>query len=156
MPEKTDGVAPMGVQLSLVQEIYDVSDAIVKTRAIQAFDHAAKAYPIHRIVRCAVRRKAGPVFDDLALQMGCTAQRMGVEKVAAFHESWNAMFLEACRASLRMTLSPLWWTWPGLSPSQVAHRAAAQGQHDALAILARGLDPIQRRATANAKRLRRA
>ena len=83
-------------------------------------------------------------------------QRMGVEKVAAFHESWNAMFLEACRASLRMTLSPLWWTWPALSPSQVAHRAAAQGQHDALAILARGLDPIQRRATANAKRLRRA
>jgi len=81
MPEKTDGVAPMGVQLSLVQEIYDVSDAIVKTRAIQAFDHAAKAYPIHRIVRCAVRRKAGPVFDDLALQMGCTAQRMGVDSL---------------------------------------------------------------------------
>ena len=68
----------MGVQLSLVQEIYDVSDAIVRTRAIQAFDHAAKAYPIHRIVRCAVRRKIGPVFDDLALQMDCAAQRMGV------------------------------------------------------------------------------
>jgi ATPase family associated with various cellular activities (AAA) len=81
MPEKTDGVAPMGVQLSLVQEIYDVSDAIVRTRAIQAFDHAAKAYPIHRVVRCAVRRKAGPVFDDLALQMGCTAQRMGVDSL---------------------------------------------------------------------------
>ena len=68
----------MGVQLSLVQEIYDVSDAIVRTRAIQAFDHAAKAYPIHRIVRCAVRRKIGLVFDDLALQMDCAAQRMGV------------------------------------------------------------------------------
>jgi ATPase family associated with various cellular activities (AAA) len=68
----------MGVQLSLVQEIYDVSDAIVRTRAIQAFDHAAKAYPIHRIVRCAVRRKIAPVFDDLALHMDCAAQRMDV------------------------------------------------------------------------------
>jgi hypothetical protein len=68
----------MSVQVSLTQELYDISDAIVRTRAIQAFDHAAKAYPIHRIVRCAVRRKIGPVFDDLALQMGCAAQRMGI------------------------------------------------------------------------------
>jgi len=78
LPEKTDGAAPMSVQVSLTQELYDVCDAIVRTRAIQAFDHAAKAYPIHRIVRCAVRRKIGLVFDDLALQMGCAAQRMGV------------------------------------------------------------------------------
>jgi len=81
LPEKTEGASPMGVQVSLTQELYDVSDAIVKTRAVQAFDHAAKAYPIHRIVRSAVRRKAGPVFDDLALQMGCTAQRMGVDSL---------------------------------------------------------------------------
>jgi hypothetical protein len=78
LPERTDGTAPMNVQVSLIQELYDVSDAIVRTRAIQAFDHAAKAYPIHRIVRCAVRRKIGPVFDDLALQMECGAQRMGI------------------------------------------------------------------------------
>ncbi|HYJ40143.1 MAG TPA: AAA family ATPase [Steroidobacteraceae bacterium] len=78
LPEQTDATAPMSVHVSLIQELYDVSDAIVRTRAIQAFDHAAKAYPIHRIVRCAVRRKIGPVFDDLALQMECAAQRMGV------------------------------------------------------------------------------
>ncbi|HEU5136412.1 MAG TPA: AAA family ATPase [Steroidobacteraceae bacterium] len=78
LPEKTEGASPMSVQLSLIQEIYDVSDAIVRTRAIQAFDHAAKAYPIHRVVRCAVRRKVGPVFDDLALQMECAVQRMDV------------------------------------------------------------------------------
>jgi guanylate kinase len=78
LPEKPEGASPMSVQLSLIQEIYDVSDAIVRTRAIQAFDHAAKAYPIHRIVRCAVRRKIGPVFDDLALQMECAVQRMSV------------------------------------------------------------------------------
>jgi hypothetical protein len=78
MPEKGEGGSPMSVQVSLTQELYDVSDAIVRTRAIQAFDHAAKVYPIHRIVRCAVRRKVAHVFDDLALQMGCAAQRMGV------------------------------------------------------------------------------
>ena len=78
LPDKTDGTAPMNVQVSLTQELYDVSDAVVRTRAIQAFDHAAKAYPIHRVVRCAVRRKLGPVFDDVALQMGFSAQRMNV------------------------------------------------------------------------------
>jgi len=81
--------------------------------------------------------------------------RMGAEKSAAFLESWNAMFLEAYRAGFRLAFSPLWWSWPGLSPSRLAHRAATQSQGDALAILARGLGPIQRRATANAKRLRR-
>jgi len=81
LPETTGTSSPMGVHVSLTQELYDVSDAIVRTRAIQAFDHAAKAYPIHRVVRCAVRRKAGPVFDDLALQMGCTAQRMSVDSL---------------------------------------------------------------------------
>jgi len=78
LPEKNDGASPLSVQVSLTQELYDVSDAIVRTRAIQAFDHAAKAYPIHRIVRCAVRRKIGPVFDDLALNMECAAHRMDV------------------------------------------------------------------------------
>ena len=78
LPEKNDGASPMSVQVSLIQELYDISDAIVRTRAIQAFDHAAKAYPIHRVVRSAVRRKIGPVFDDLALQMDCAAQRMSI------------------------------------------------------------------------------
>ena len=78
LPDRFDGLAPMNVQVSLNQSLYDMSDAIVRTRAIQAFDHAAKAYPIHRVVRCAVRRKLGPVFDELALQMGCAAQRMNV------------------------------------------------------------------------------
>jgi hypothetical protein len=75
IPEKTDDTS-MNVRVSLNHELSDISDAIVRTRAIQAFEHAAKCYPIHRIVRCAVRRKVVDVFDDLALQMGCSAQRM--------------------------------------------------------------------------------
>jgi hypothetical protein len=75
LPEKSDA-ATMGVCVSLNHELSDIGDAIVHTRAIQAFDHAAKAYPIHRMVRCAVRRKLVAVFDDLALQMNCAAQRI--------------------------------------------------------------------------------
>ena len=81
--------------------------------------------------------------------------RMGAEKLAAFYESWNAMFLEAYRASLQLSFSPLWWFWLGAGLKRVAHRASAQSPRAVLAILGRGLGPIQRRATANAKRLRR-
>ena len=59
IPEKTDDTAPMSVRVSLNHELSDISDAIVRTRAIQAFEHAAKCYPIHRIVRCAISG-AGP------------------------------------------------------------------------------------------------
>ena len=81
--------------------------------------------------------------------------RMGAEKLATFYESWNAMFLEAYRAGLGLAFSPWWWFSLGTNPSRVAHRVSAQGQRAALSILGRGLGPIQRRATANAKRLRR-
>jgi hypothetical protein len=76
LPERPDEAASMSVRVSLNHELSDISDAIVRTRAIQAFEHAAACYPIHRIVRCAVRRKVVDVFDDLALHMGCSAQRM--------------------------------------------------------------------------------
>jgi ATPase family associated with various cellular activities (AAA) len=76
LTDKTDAVTNFGVRVSLNHELSEISDAIVRLRAVQAFDHAAKCYPIHRIVRCAVRRKRAAVFDDLALQMGCAAQRI--------------------------------------------------------------------------------
>lgn len=76
LTDRNDNAGAMGVQVTLTQELSDIGDAILRTRAIQAFDHAAKCYPIHRVVRCAVRRKLAPVFDDLALQMGCAAQRV--------------------------------------------------------------------------------
>ena len=40
LPEKTDGTAPMSVHVSLIQELYDVSDAIVRTRAAGPRTHA--------------------------------------------------------------------------------------------------------------------
>ncbi len=64
-------------------------------------------------------------------------QRMGTEKVQAYWESVNAMTLAASR---------YWWTaWT--SPWSAATGASR--------ILEQGLAPVHRRASANARRLRR-
>ena len=74
-----EGTLPApAVQVSLTHELGDLADVIVRTRAVQAFDHAARHFPIHRLVRCAVQRELEAVFDDLALEMGCGAQRLEV------------------------------------------------------------------------------
>lgn len=61
--------------------------------------------------------------------------RMGSEKVAAFHESWSAMWLNAWRAQMQFAMAMLqgWW-WPAR-------------------IVDQGLKPVHRRAVANARRL---
>jgi hypothetical protein len=51
--------------------------------------------------------------------------RMGAEKLAAFYESWNAMFLEAYRVSLGLAFSPLWWLWLGKAEASGSSRYGA-------------------------------
>jgi hypothetical protein len=70
------GVAPLAVGLSLQHDLYDLADTILTTRAIRALEANAARYPIHRLVRCAVRRKREQVFDDLALHSGLAAMRL--------------------------------------------------------------------------------
>jgi hypothetical protein len=67
---------PFDVRLSLQQDVCDVADAILASRMAQAFESAAMRYPIHRLLRCSVRRKIEDVFDDLALDSGLAAQRL--------------------------------------------------------------------------------
>jgi hypothetical protein len=80
---------------------------------------------------------------------------MWAEKCAAFYQSWNAMCVEMLRANLRLAFSPMWWAGPPVTARQASARLTAHGQRAALAILGAGLAPIHRRASANAKRLRR-
>jgi hypothetical protein len=78
--------------------------------------------------------------------------RMSTEKVSAFYESWNAIFLAACRATLQ---SPAFWpAWSSvwLGPSW---RRGTKLQRAALDIVASGIAPVHRRAVGNAKRLRK-
>jgi len=67
---------PFNVGVSFTHDLYDLGEAVFKTRAIQAFESAATRYPIHRRVRCAVPRALEDVFDDLALHAGLAAQRL--------------------------------------------------------------------------------
>lgn len=67
---------PLSVSLSFQQDFYDLSEAVFKTRALQAFENVASRYAIHRVARCAVRRSVEATFDDLALNSGLAAQRL--------------------------------------------------------------------------------
>jgi energy-coupling factor transporter ATP-binding protein EcfA2 len=67
---------PFDVRVNFGYDPYDLADAVIQSRAIQAFDSAVASYPIHRLVRCAARRPMEQVFDDLALKAGLIAQRL--------------------------------------------------------------------------------
>jgi len=75
-------------------------------------------------------------------------ERMGTEKVLAYWESMNAMGLEMARAQQQYALFAMrqWWS-PWASPWSMAAGAAR--------ILDKGLGPVHRRASANARRLRK-
>ena len=75
-------------------------------------------------------------------------ERMGTEKMLAFWESMNAMALEIAKAQQQYALFAMrqWWS-PWVSAPSVAASAAK--------ILEKGLAPVQKRASANARRLRK-
>jgi hypothetical protein len=76
-PDRADGDArPFSVSVAFQHDLCDLGEAVIKTRAIQAFDHAATRYPIHRLIRCAASNKLQDVFDDLALNTGLAPQRL--------------------------------------------------------------------------------
>jgi hypothetical protein len=100
----------------------------------------------HRVVRMALAGSSPSAADREEFF------RMSAEKISAFYESWNSMYLAVYRANLQWFLSPPAWSTAWLSQG---HRAGAKVQQAALDILASGVDPIHRRAVSNARRLRR-
>jgi len=73
-----DGSTPLAVVFSIQYEQWSIADAIVRARAAQALGDTVGRYPIHRMVRCAVRGNVADVFDDLALSTGLAPQRLDV------------------------------------------------------------------------------
>jgi hypothetical protein len=75
-------------------------------------------------------------------------QRMGTEKAFAFWESMNAMGLQVAKAQQEYALFAMrqWWS-PWMSPWSMAASATK--------IFEKGLGPVHKRASANARRLRR-
>jgi len=109
---------------------------------------AVPAVVAHRMSRLALAGPSPSARDRKEFQ------KMGAEKVAAFYQSWNAMFAEVVRANLRFCFSPLFWSPWGLGTS--GGRRTRHLESTALAVLTKGMTPIHRRAVANAKRLGRA
>lgn len=78
------------------------------------------------------------------------------EKNAAFADSWRAMSAQAALANQALASSffrSFLAAAQGKQPSAAA--SAAQLQRAALGVLGKGLAPVHRKATANAKRLAR-
>jgi len=105
----------------------------------------------HRMMRVALAGCSPSLRDRKEFHL------MSAEKGAAFFESWNAMLFELYRANVALAVpwGPLVWLgWP--STRRASRAAAEHFQRTALAVVAKGVAPIHRRAVANAKRLGRA
>ena len=110
---------------------------------------AAPQVVAHRVARMA---SAGPTRQKRDQK---EFRLMTSEKVAAFAASWAAMVLQALRAQQALYLSfvrSLWSPWLG---SRASSRMTAQLQNAALGVLNKGIGPVHRAATGNAKRLAR-
>lgn len=104
----------------------------------------------HRVARMAL---SGP---KLSARDQKEFARMVEEKNAAFGESWRAMSAQAALANHALATSffrSFLAAAHGKQPSAAA--SAAQFQKAALGVLGKGLAPVHRKATANAKRLAR-
>jgi hypothetical protein len=103
----------------------------------------------HRVARMALAGRTPSERDRKEFEL------MVAEKKLAFGQSWNAMAVQAVRAnqSLALSLFESIWLRPtkGLSPAAVA----AQVQRATLAVLGKGVEPVHRKAVANARRLSR-
>jgi hypothetical protein len=99
----------------------------------------------HRVTRMALAGTSPTARDQREFR------QMGVEKMSAFAESWNAMATQALRANYVLATS-FWQSWLSGKPT---HFSGAQLHNAALGVLGKGIEPIHRRAVANAKRLAR-
>lgn len=104
------------------------------------------AVPVVVAIRVGRMMSAGP---SLSARDHREFTRMGAEKLDAFGESWLAMALQWQNECLRLAMTP-WW----LSPDAL-HKAGNELGRSFAKVAHQGLAPIERRASANAKRLTR-
>jgi hypothetical protein len=104
----------------------------------------------HRVTRMAL---AWPKLSDRDRK---EFQMMVNEKHAAFAQAWGDMAMQTFRANQALTASVLrcfFTPFPYRKPS--AASIAAQVQSAVVGVLGKGLAPIHRKATSNARRLAR-
>lgn len=102
----------------------------------------------HRLTRMAI---AGPALSSRDRK---EFSLMVAEKNAALAEAWTAMATQAWRANQALALSMMRSLWsPSAWRTNPSSAVASQMQNAALGILGKGLAPVHRKATANARRL---
>ena len=83
--------------------------------------------------------------------------QMGTEKVMAFNESWTAMWAQSMRIQQEINVA-CWRSWWSIWTDPRLRNALPKvdAPWAALRVMAKGMAPVHRRATANARRLGRA
>lgn len=80
---------------------------------------------------------------------------MVAEKKVAFGQSWNAMAVQATQANQALALSFFKSFWLPRRSKPSARAMASQIGRAAVGVLNKGVEPVHRKAAANAKRLAR-
>ncbi len=101
---------PFEAGIALQLEEWSVANAIVKARALQSFTANASRYPIHRYVSCAAHGTLRSLVDDLALEMGLSAQRLDIGHLlldgpGVFMQVWGSKKSGYCSCSARIWAS---------------------------------------------------
>jgi hypothetical protein len=124
----------------------------VATLAIQATELAVAApfVAAHRLSRLALAGHTPTRRDQREFTL------MGAEKVAAFYESWNAMFIQSIRSQQGIAAS-MWrsFCFPWLNAGSYGMLPKIDLPHNALVMMSKGMAPVHRRVVANARRLGR-
>ncbi len=123
-----------------------------KSIAIKAVELAVAVPQVvaHRVTRMAIAGQALSERDRREFEV------MVAEKKTAFAEAWQAMAKQSLRSNQTLAASLLRSIWsPSPRGKPTAGKVAAQLQSAALSVFGKGLAPVHRKATANAKRLAR-
>lgn len=118
--------------------------------ALQASEMAVAVPQVvaHRLARLATAGVTPSARDWQEFQL------MGSEKLLAFVESWSAMNWEIFRVNQQLALGfmqSVWFPWLGANP--LGMLAPRHLNKTALGIMQKGIEPVHRRAVANARRL---
>lgn len=108
---------------------------------------AAPQVIAHRMTRMAL---AGPELSERDRK---EFSLMGMEKAAAFTQSWQAMMLSSMMSAQKMAMQmwvSCWMPWLGGARGGNVSR---QMQNATMTMLGKGIAPIHAKATANARRL---
>jgi hypothetical protein len=103
----------------------------------------------HRVARMALAGQTPTDRDKREFE------RMVAEKSLAFGQSWSAMAVQSVLAQQTLALSLFKSAWSPTRRKPSAGAWAAQFQRAAVDVLTKGVEPVHRKAVANAKRLAR-